>query len=335
MKRIVHGIWCVAFSIAFVSSVRAHPTVRAEPAEPPVVEGRKSALTVAVENPTEDVVVVASISTDRSADESLKGLKSQYGDVYKNDSGQIVYNRMAQMASPEIFFDSSAVVLPGRTGVFGHATRFFDQKRKIVVSYYRIPLSFLPHTVFAQKDGIDSAYTSVVSVKDLENGHGEFILWRGSALKLEEAGVSLLPAVAQAPFGLKTARGMLPRGTIRGTIIEETSYCDTFSAWVFRVEGSTWLVREGGAEKLGNIESLVFEKIDGNGGQNIDLRVPEEVFTGRYPLTEGDGMYRVGWFLAVSGEKILDVLRILRDQRFPCRVNYYFFESWFLDAEEK
>jgi hypothetical protein len=78
----------------------------------------------------------------------------------------------------------------------------------------------------------------------------------------------------------------------------------------------------------------VFEKIDSAGSQSVSFRVPEEAFKGAFELEAGDGMYRVGMFLAASGERILDVFRRLKQLGLTCSVKYYFFTSWYLDVEQ-
>jgi hypothetical protein len=301
-----------------------------------VIEGQRCDVLVNLYNPTNDVLIVSSIYTNRNADEEYKYLRSQYGELYKTKSGQIIYNTMAQMATGEVCFDASAVVPPHRQGSFLIGTRFFGQERKITLMYYRIPVASLKDFIFAMQRQQDSFHINIIpvwNISEIENSKNNFVLWKGSALKPEEASFSLNPDLKEAPFSLKTARGMLPREVG----VKEISYCATFDAWVFKTDGAAWLVRKSGAEKLDDIELLVFEKIDSSGGKEIVFRVPENEFAGKYTLKDlesGNGTYMLGKFLTVSGEKILTVFRTLRDAGLACRVQYYYFTSWYLDVKK-
>jgi hypothetical protein len=307
------------------------PMVKAESETLPVIRGQRCAVKISINNPTGDVIIIDSIYTDRGADESIKCLQSQYGRVFRDESGRIIYDNMAQIASRDVFFHSGAAVPPGGEGAFVINTRFFRRPRNITVTYYRIPAGSVGDYIYKpQKDtAFDRiSYLPLTNIHELENSTDIFIFWNGSHLLRGQTDVSIEPRLNEPRFSLKAAGEMLPRNLF----IREVSFSDTFGAWIFQADASTWLVTEKGAEQLGGIESLVFEKIDSTGGQKITFRVPKEIFENKFTLEQGDGMYRVGTFLSVSGPEILDVFRILRENGVSCRVYYYFFSSYFIDT---
>jgi hypothetical protein len=327
--------WLVCFFSAWwafgENSPGPMPIIKAEAGSIPVIMGQRFPVSIIINNPTRDLLVIDSIYTDRGADEPIKGLQSQYGRVFKDESGRVIYDNMAQMASREVFFNSGAVIPPGGMGAFVLDTRFFGQPRTIIAAYYRIPADSVGDYIYKpQKDSpFDNiSYLPLTSVDELVNSADVFIFLKNTQSTFAETRVSLTPPLREPLFNLQSAMKMLPRNPS----IREVSFSDTFSAWIFQEGSSTWLVNRGGAERFGGIESLVFEKIDSANGQNITFRVPEELFAGKFTLEQGDGMYRVGTFLTVSGPEILDVFRILRDKGLGCRVFNYFFSSYFIDT---
>jgi len=306
----------------------------------PVVEGRPCGIHVTLRNETDEIVIVTSLGTDRAADGGGELLADEYGSLHEDELGNVHFNQLAQMATPRVFFSRDLLVLPGEKTVLKAVTRFFGDPRKVTVGYYRFPVSQYGQHIFVnpiqtQPTGVPMGMASTtvfVSLPSLEKAdmvQGRFILWNGQDLESRELGVALDPEVKEAAFGMKKARAKIKEKPE----IEETSYCDTFSAWIFNDSSGTWLVRESGAEKLGRVDLAVFEKIDEKAGKDVRFKVPEKVFAKTYKLEDGDGMYTQGKFLTVSGEGILDVLRKLEPGGLRCRVTYYFFTSWYLEID--
>jgi hypothetical protein len=306
----------------------------------PVVEGRPCGFSVTVRNDTDDIVIVSSLETDRAADGGGELLADEYGSLHEDELGNVQFNQLAQMATPRVFFGRDLLMLPGETTVLEAETRFFGDARNVTVRYYRFPASQAGRHIFINPmqaqptGGLMGAAANVVFVplptlEKADKVQGRFIFWNGQDLEAHELAVALDPTVKEAAFGMKKARAKI-KGKPE---IEETSYCDTFSAWIFNEAGATWLVRESGAEKLGHVYLSVFEAIDEKAGKDVRFKVPETVFAKTYKLEDGDGMYTQGKFLTASGDGILDVLRMLEPAGLSCRVTYYFFTSWYLEIE--
>ncbi len=310
----------------------------------PVVEGRKCGIGILVRNPTRGLIVVASISSDRTADETYSLLEDRYGSISDNGEGGLVFNGMAQMATPEVFSSRAALLLPGEERAYSFSTRFFRGERRISISYFSITKSgmsnfiFLPAAAGAVGEpsspadmlsggpGMDETFMPARSLEELDvEGPGAFVLWHAAELEARETGFALSPGISEAPFSMAAAEDMIPGQPE----VSDVTYCDTFSAWVLRAAGSTWFVRESGAEELGPVGAAVFEKIDEKQGKGIRFKVPEDVFGKKYKLEEGDGMYTAGHFLTASGDDVLDVLRMLKQNSLTCFVFYYFFSSWY------
>lgn len=311
----------------------------------PVVEGRRCGIGVHVRNPTGGLIVVASISSDRAADETLSLLEDQYGSISENDEGGLVFNGMAQMATPKVFFSRAALLLPGEEQTYSFATRFFKGERTISISYFSIMKSEMSNFIFLPAStgavdtpspaamlsggpGMDEKFVPAQSLEELDvEGPGAFVLWHSAELAARKNGFALGPGISEAGFSLAAAEDMISGQPE----VSDVTYCDTFNAWVLGTGGRTWLVRESGAEELGPVGAAVFEKIDEKQGKGIRFKVPEDIFGKKYKLEEGDGMYTVGHFLTASGDEVLDVFRVLKQHNLTCFVFYYFFKSWYLE----
>jgi hypothetical protein len=305
-----------------------------------VVEGRRSSVTLTVKNRSDDLVVVSAIVTDRAADGTLDFLRSAYGHIGEAEGGRLVFNMMAQMATPGVFFDKGALIQPGGEASYRMTTRFFDKGRAFTARYYRIQPAEMSAFIFVPEaqgagaggmSGVEKTFVPSGKIEELPGEAGGFVLWNRGKLKELETGCSLTPQVGKAPFSMQEALEKIKTDAD----IAEVSYSDTFDAWIVQsCKGGTWLVRRSGLERFTGVDSEVFEKIDEKDGKDIRFKVREEWFKGKVKLEDGDGMYTVGKFLTASGEDILDVLRVVTAQQlFTCRVTYYFFDAWYIDFE--
>jgi hypothetical protein len=305
----------------------------------PVVLGQKCPLELSVTNLSKDVVVVHSLTSDRQADTDASYLRDQYGSL-SEQGGKLTLNPLAQQATPKVFLGKESLLLPGETKTFSVVTRLFGTPRKLTFKSIKIAVPRLGKYLYAPKEavgaeipgGSEQVFLPVEDLADLKRsisgeGFNSLVLWNSAALVPDEAKVEVSAEARDPAFALKAAQAKLPAGTAA----EQVSFSDTFKAWLFGIPGGTWLVREQGAELLGQVDFAVFEKIDEVQAKDVRFGVPEQAFEDEgYKLEPGDGMYTHGTFLTASGDKLLDVLRVAKEKALRAGVHYYFFSSWYV-----
>jgi hypothetical protein len=306
----------------------------------PVVLGQKCRIELSVTNLSKDVVVVHSLTTNRPADAGASYLRDQYGSL-SAQGGELILNSLAQQATPKVFFGKETLLLPGEKKTFSVVTRLFGAPRKLTFKSIRITVPALGKYLYAQKGtigaeipgGSEQVFLPVKDLTDLKRsisgeGFNSLVLWNSAALVPDELEVEVSAEAHDPAFALKAARAKLPAGTAA----EQVAFSDTFTAWLFGTPDGTWLVREQGAELLGQVDFAVFEKIDEVEAKDVRFGVPEQTFKDKgYKLEPGDGMYTQGTFLTASGDKLLDVLRVAKEKALRAAVHYYFFSSWYID----
>jgi hypothetical protein len=305
----------------------------------PVVLGQKCPLELSVTNLSEDVVVAHSLTTDRPADTAASYLRDQYGSL-SQQQGKLILNPLAQQATPKVFFGKGTLLLPGENRTFSVVTRLFGTPRKLTFKSIRISVPALGKYLYAPEGttraeipgGSEQVFLPVKDPQDLKRsisgeGFNSLVLWNSAALVVDQVEVQVSAEALAPAFALKAAQAKLPAGTAA----EQVSFSDTFKAWLFAIPGGIWLVREQGAELLGQVDFAVFEKIDEVQAKDVRFGVPEQAFADKgYKLEAGDGMYTHGTFLTASGDKVLDVLRVAKEKALSAAVHYYFFSSWYI-----
>jgi hypothetical protein len=306
----------------------------------PVVLGQKCPLELSVTNLSKDVVVAYSLSTDRPADARASYLRGQYGSLSER-SGKLILNSLNQQATPRVFFRKEALLLPGEKKTFSVVTRFFGTPRRLIFKSIRISVPTVGKYLYARSGTVGAEIPArpkelFLPVKDLadlkgcisEDALNSLVLWNSAALAPDEVEVEVSAEAHDPAFALKAAQAKLPPGTTT----QQVSFSDSFTAWLFGTSEGTWLVREQGAELLGQVDFAVFEKIDEVQAKEVRFGVPEEAFKDKgYKLEPGDGMYTQGTFLTASSENLLDVLRVAKENALRAGVHYYFFSSWYID----
>jgi len=305
----------------------------------PVVLGKRCQFELSVTNLSKDVVVAHSLTTDRPADSWASYLRDRYGSL-SEQRGKLILNSLAQQATPKVFFGTEALLLPGEKKTFSVVTRLFGAPRKLTFRSIRIAVPELGQYLYAQqgttKDeipgGPEQVFPAVMDLEGLKRSISSdalrsLVLWNSAALAPDEVEVQVSAKARDPGFGLKAARVKLPAGPAT----EQVSFSDNFRAWLFGAPGGTWLVREQGAELLGQVDFAVFEKIDDVQAKDVRFGVPEQAFRDQgYKLESGDGMYTHGTFLTASGDELLGVLRVAKEKALRAAVHYYFFSSWYI-----
>jgi len=305
----------------------------------PVVRGQKCPLGLSVTNLSADVVVVHSLTTDRPADAGARYLRDQYGSLSEK-GGKLILNALAQQATPKVFFGKEALLLPGENKTFSVITRLFGAPRKLTFKSIKLAAPGLGKYLYARQGtirdeipgGPEQVFLAVRDLEDLKrsisrDAFSSLVLWNSAALVPDEVEVEVSAEARDPAFTLKAAQAKLPASAAT----EQVSFSDTFKAWLFGTPGGTWLVREQGAELLGQVDFAVFEKIDEVPAKDVRFGVPEQAFKDAgYRLKMGDGMYTRGTFLTASGDKLLDVLRVAKEKALRATVHYYFFSSWYI-----
>jgi hypothetical protein len=305
----------------------------------PVVLGQKCPLKLSVTNLSKDIVVAHSLTTDRPADDAASYLRDQYGSLSQQE-GKLILNSLSQEATPKVFFGKGTLLLPGEDRTFSVITRLFGAPRKLTFKSISISVPALGKYLYAPKGtvgaetpaGSEQVFLPVKDLADLKRSvsggaFNSLVLWNSAALVVDQVEVQVSAEALAPAFALEAAQAKLPAGTAA----EQVSFSDTFKAWLFAIPGGTWLVREEGAELLGEVDFAVFEKIDEAEAKDIRFGVPEEGFKDKgFKLEPGDGMYTHGTFLTASGDKLLDVLRAAKENGLHATVRYYFFSSWYI-----
>jgi len=308
------------------------------PTTGPLQQGSLVEFLFQLRNPSQDVLILKSLSTLNDEDLPVRFAISGYGTITFDEARDAyIYETMAQQATSRIF--NHGVMLPGEARRIPITIRVLEPNQTIKLSFLRLSMKDFRRIAFAPIEGgagrsiiyqhLQNLPEDYIVPRDTVDGpilDRPFLLWED----LLPGKVSLHEQLYTRETPLKEVRLSAADAIEIAGFKGELTYWEWAGGWIVISGRHAVMVTPEQKRPLPPVDRRLFRDID-SGKQRIRVKLTAggEVFKTRFMTRGGDGVYTFGDFIEVPRERLWEFFDLARGENFQISREAYLFDAYY------